>query len=128
MFDIELMKLKSWMLEHKIPAKTVADYLSVSDRTVHHYAAGTRTPRQMIMLKILALTNGEVTANDFLYPVNPPVVLPVECGHGEHASDEIPLAGGVHFGQSDETLIKTGGACSGNASCSPFFVKGKCNA
>lgn len=59
------MTLKEWMEAESIGVPHVATELECSAETVRRYVHGHRIPGQATMLKIVALTAGRVTANDF---------------------------------------------------------------
>lgn len=59
------MKLTDWLeLKDKSPY-WLAPKLGVEPATVYRWIDGTRFPRREAIEKIVALTNGAVTANDF---------------------------------------------------------------
>lgn len=60
------MKLADWIAEKDLTHAEVAELLEVEQPTVSRYVNGTRRPRDRHMVKIVAVTGGKVTANDFL--------------------------------------------------------------
>jgi predicted transcriptional regulator len=64
------MRLREFLSENEISEAAFSAQVGVSQVAVHRYVAGQRTPSYEIMLKIMDITGGEVTANDF-YPRAP---------------------------------------------------------
>lgn len=60
------MTLQDWMNWRKRKAAWVAEQLGVDHVSVNRYVAGTRRPAWDVMQKIIELTEGHVTPNDFL--------------------------------------------------------------
>ena len=60
------MKLGTYLSTAKVTPAQIASKIGVSEKAVVHWVAGNRTPRPKQMVKIIAATNGAVTANDFL--------------------------------------------------------------
>lgn len=60
------MKLADYL--HSVPTKDAdfADRIGVTRQSLHRYCAGERTPRPEVMVRIRRVTNGAVTADDFL--------------------------------------------------------------
>ena len=61
------MTLSHYIEHQKITASAFADLIGVSRQAVHRYLNG-RFPETDVLVKILAATNGAVTADDFLAP------------------------------------------------------------
>lgn len=59
------MTLKEWMEAESIGVPHVATVLDCSAETVRRYVHGHRIPGPAAMLRIVDLTSGRVTANDF---------------------------------------------------------------
>lgn len=69
--DIPIWHVSYMKLEHYIEANGLthaefANKIGVTASSVTRYLLGLRTPRKPTLLKIIAATNGMVTANDFL--------------------------------------------------------------
>ena len=64
------MKLREFLSENEISEAAFSAQVGVSQVAVHRYVAGQRTPSYEIMLKIMDITDGKVSANDF-YPRAP---------------------------------------------------------
>jgi len=60
------MKLGAWITEQKLTHEGAAVLLEIDQVTVTRYVNGTRTPRKPIMERIVKVTGGAVTANDFM--------------------------------------------------------------
>jgi len=60
------MKLKIWLETKGIRPATFAKQLGCSHTTIGRYLNGERLPRRNILMKIDKVTEGEVTANDFI--------------------------------------------------------------
>ena len=60
------MRLATYLKESGSVQAHLAQGLSISQGAVSRYARGLRMPRPSILLRIEALTNGEVRASDFL--------------------------------------------------------------
>jgi transcriptional regulator with XRE-family HTH domain len=58
------MKLKDWRLHNSLTQQQAAEMLGFAQSAVARYEAG-RVPRPSQMQKIIAVTAGAVTANDF---------------------------------------------------------------
>lgn len=58
-------KLKQYLKEKNITQREFSEIIGVNSMTLWHYLHGSRVPRLKIMKKIIELTNGYVTANDF---------------------------------------------------------------
>lgn len=58
------MTLKKWMLKHKVSAAEMAEKLGVSDVSVYRYLNGA-IPEVPVMKRVLKVTGGKVTPNDF---------------------------------------------------------------
>ena len=61
------MRLNSYLKYAGKTHKDFADELGLSVSAVHKWLYGQRFPRKEHLKKIQELTNGEVTANDFIY-------------------------------------------------------------
>lgn len=59
------MTLIEWMQQEKKSVSEVAKILSVTVPCVYRYIKTNRVPTPEIMRKIIAMTGGKVTANDF---------------------------------------------------------------
>lgn len=60
------MTLREWMTETETSQSGLTRMLGLTNsRTVHRYVHGERIPRADIMRKIVVITGGAVTANDF---------------------------------------------------------------
>jgi antitoxin CcdA len=59
------MKLQSYLASHGYPAIEFGRRLGVSKASVSRYASGARIPSPAVMRRIVAETEGAVTANDF---------------------------------------------------------------
>ena len=66
------MKLADWLSENSIRPTEFAARLGVPVSTVTRWARDERMPRLDAVARIQELTNGEVTAVDFLPPSRPP--------------------------------------------------------
>jgi predicted transcriptional regulator len=60
------MKLADYLAANKISQTDFAQSIGASQVAVSRYAAGRRTPRKDHLLKIREVTDGAVSANDFL--------------------------------------------------------------
>lgn len=60
------MRLDTYLDSKSIPDSDFAVLIGVSRQTVHRYKSGERFPEPPILSKISEVTNGEVTANDFV--------------------------------------------------------------
>jgi transcriptional regulator with XRE-family HTH domain len=58
-------KLRNYLKVHNIKQCEFAKLLGINNITLWRYLQGSRIPRLKIMKKIIELTNGYVTANDF---------------------------------------------------------------
>lgn len=60
------MDLKTWRKQTDITQKQLADMIGLSNVTICRYEAGERIPTdKAVVLKILEITKGLVTPNDF---------------------------------------------------------------
>lgn len=59
------MTLKEWMEQEKKSVSEIARNLSVTVTCVYRYIKTNRVPTPEIMRKIIAMTGGKVTSNDF---------------------------------------------------------------
>jgi transcriptional regulator with XRE-family HTH domain len=62
------MQLDEWMRRNGKTYQDVADALGVDDVTIGRYARGERRPRWDVLTRLVEVTGGDVTANDFLPP------------------------------------------------------------
>ncbi len=62
------MKLSTFLIQQQLSPADFARRLGVCRMTVHRYIRGDRFPRPRLLRKIAELTDGQVTANDFLDP------------------------------------------------------------
>lgn len=60
------MKLQEYLLSRQLDLETFAGMVGSSASAVRKWRAGERTPRRDQMLRIREVTNGAVTADDFL--------------------------------------------------------------
>ncbi|MGB1918589.1 MAG: helix-turn-helix transcriptional regulator [Candidatus Puniceispirillales bacterium] len=65
------MKLSNWLKKSNITVKQFAHDVDVSPSLVSRYAAGKYIPTRKTMMKIVEVTNGNVTPNDFFDIPNP---------------------------------------------------------
>jgi transcriptional regulator with XRE-family HTH domain len=63
------MKLGAWRKANEKTQMWVAEYLGVSQSTAWRYESEVHTPNRQVMPKIVKMTGGAVTANDFFEPV-----------------------------------------------------------
>ncbi len=66
------MTLAEYLSKNEIRRDEFAHRIGVSEVSVTRYANGRRTPRPESMRAIIEATNGAVTPNDFLPPVEQP--------------------------------------------------------
>lgn len=59
------MKLQTYLDRNKISQSAMAKALGISAVAVHRYVRGTRLPEHAVLAKLLTLTDGQVTPNDF---------------------------------------------------------------
>jgi transcriptional regulator with XRE-family HTH domain len=59
------MRLAEYLADRDLSDGAFAEMIGVEPQTVHRYKSGKRFPRQRVLSKILEVTNGAVTANDF---------------------------------------------------------------
>lgn len=59
-------KLERYLTENRLSQDDFAARVGVSQVAVSRWIAGTRMPRRETLARIASLTNGQVTANDFL--------------------------------------------------------------
>ena len=71
------MKLGHWRKANEKTQTWVAEYLGVSQSTVWRYESEVHTPSREVMSKIVEMTGGTVTPNDFFEPV-----VPCDAGGG----------------------------------------------
>lgn len=60
------MRLGDWMAQEHISQDELATKLGCDRSTVTRYVGGKRRPRAGMMRRIRSVTNGAVTANDFV--------------------------------------------------------------
>lgn len=58
--------LKAWRLASGLSPHEVGKRLGCSVQTVYRYEAGTRTPERSVLDRIIIMTGGAVTANDWV--------------------------------------------------------------
>lgn len=61
------MDLRRYLDSQEIPVATFATMLGITEQAVHRYLNG-RVPRPDVMRRIIAITAGSVTPNDFYTP------------------------------------------------------------
>lgn len=61
------MTLAKWISAADLTDAEFARRLGISRQALSRYKAGTRIPRPHILHRIMSLTNGAVTANDFVF-------------------------------------------------------------
>jgi len=59
------MKLQDYLLNGEISEAAFGNQVGVSQVAIHRYVVGQRIPAREIMHKIIAVTDGAVTADDF---------------------------------------------------------------
>jgi DNA-binding transcriptional regulator YdaS (Cro superfamily) len=64
------MKLIDWLESNSVTIPAFAQMLGEGVETVRHWVKGRRVPRPDRMVKIVMVTRGEVTANDFFTHVS----------------------------------------------------------
>ena len=60
-----VMKLETYLRQNKIATATFAAAIEVSVQALHRYLYGARFPRREVLERILSVTMGAVTPNDF---------------------------------------------------------------
>ena len=65
MFILTLMKLEEYMKKSGLKIGDFAREIDVTNMAVHNWISEKRTPNQVMMQKIVSITKGEVTPNDF---------------------------------------------------------------
>ena len=60
------MTLDEWLTRQGMEAKTFAEQVGVDKATVGRWRGGGTVPRPRVMARIVAVTGGAVTANDFM--------------------------------------------------------------
>lgn len=65
-----LMTIDEFLQTQSINAAEFAKKLGVSAETVRRYANGSRTPAREVMKRIVDVTEGAVTPNDFYSPAS----------------------------------------------------------
>lgn len=60
------MTLGDWLQRQDMTQEAFAGLIEVEPATVSRYVTGQRRPTHKIMLRIFRVTNGAVSANDFL--------------------------------------------------------------
>ena len=68
------MQLSEWLSRHGRTQRGAAEELGVAASTLCRILGGERSPSASLMRRIIAMTNGAVTANDLLeiHPADPP--------------------------------------------------------
>ena len=61
------MKLSEWMEREKVSVEDLARRLGRTPMQVWRYRAGKSMPRPAVMRRIIEITGGAVTANDFFH-------------------------------------------------------------
>lgn len=64
------MRLNDYLADKRMTAEEFAMALGVTSAALSRYVTGDRVPRPAIMRKIIDLTAGRVTPNDFICPVD----------------------------------------------------------
>lgn len=62
------MNLKDWRKQNGLSMERAAEILDLSQSTISRIEAGKQWPDKATVLKIVELTDGLVTANDFVNP------------------------------------------------------------
>jgi transcriptional regulator with XRE-family HTH domain len=62
------MKLADYIARKRMTQEAFADLVGVSQVSIARYIRGHRIPRPEVIQKIHRVTNGRVTANDFISP------------------------------------------------------------
>jgi pyruvate dehydrogenase E1 component alpha subunit len=60
------MKLEAYLTKNQKSIEEFAQEAGISAQAIYKYLRGERTPRKEFLTRVVAVTNGEVTANDFL--------------------------------------------------------------
>lgn len=61
------MKLREWREKNKLTQEQLAEMLGVnSDESISQWENGKNMPRKDVLIEIMNLTKGKVTANDFI--------------------------------------------------------------
>lgn len=66
----EAVLLGDYLAARNMTLKAFADSVGSDESSISRYVRGERVPRGQTMARIIAITNGQVTANDFLPAVN----------------------------------------------------------
>lgn len=66
------MTLTEWRKKHDLTMAQVADRLSITQPTISRIESGELWPGRPLAEKILELTDGAVTPNDFIKPAGEP--------------------------------------------------------
>ena len=64
--NVRPMTLNEWLSQNELRPEVFADSIRVSRGAVLKWMSGERFPRRGALAKIVRVTNGQVTANDFL--------------------------------------------------------------
>ena len=72
------MKLKDYMVVHGVGLTEMARLLGVSEVAVSRYRQGARRPSPDVMRRIIRVTKGAVTPNDFYDLENSKMAAPAE--------------------------------------------------
>lgn len=62
----DIHPLKKWRLARKLSSAGVGRMIGCNRVTIERYEAGVRTPRQPYLDRIVVMTDGAVTASDWL--------------------------------------------------------------
>lgn len=63
------MRLYDWLVSNDVSDADFAERVGTSPHAVKKWRYGERIPRSVALARIVAATNGQVTANDFFPPV-----------------------------------------------------------
>ena len=66
------MKLADYLEQEAVSDAEFARLIGVKRQAVHRYRKGARFPDRRVLSKIHEVTNGRVTANDFVFAGDPP--------------------------------------------------------
>ena len=58
--------LEKFLISRGLTQEAFAELIGSTQESVSRYISGERTPRRDVMVRIIAATDGDVTANDFL--------------------------------------------------------------
>lgn len=60
------MKLSAWISKKKLTHAAFGAMIGATQAAVSRYVSGQRVPRPRVMARIVEVTKGQVTANDFV--------------------------------------------------------------